>query len=163
MTIASDTGPLIALAKIDQLPLLQKLFTEVLVPLAVQSELLAKRGPETANLEAFMQEGGIRTVPLSPIPAQVRLITRRLGEGEQQAIALAHEKNALLLIDEHLGRFAARKLELAVTGVVGVLIKAKRMGQLEYVLPLLQSLRLRGYWLSEAVLAAAAAQSGEHV
>ena len=45
MTVVSDTGPLIALAKVDQLNLLQVLFREVHIPPAVHYELLAKYGP----------------------------------------------------------------------------------------------------------------------
>ena len=46
MTIITNTGPLIALAKTDQLTLLQRLFKSVSIPPAVQRELLAKSGPE---------------------------------------------------------------------------------------------------------------------
>jgi predicted nucleic acid-binding protein len=41
VTVASDTGPLIALAKADALSLLRTMFGEVQVPPAVHRELLA--------------------------------------------------------------------------------------------------------------------------
>ena len=52
----------------------------------------------------------------------------RLDLGEQHAIALAYEHGALLVVDDSLGRAAARRLNLAVTGVVGVVIRAKKEG-----------------------------------
>ncbi len=54
MTIASDTGPLIALAKIDHLRLLEQLFEQILLPPTVHRELLAKIGPESARLDAAL-------------------------------------------------------------------------------------------------------------
>jgi predicted nucleic acid-binding protein len=44
--VVSDTGPLIALAKIGQLSVMARLFTEVLIPPGVHRELFAKSGPE---------------------------------------------------------------------------------------------------------------------
>lgn len=51
MTVVSDTGPLVALAKVGQLNLLRAIFWEVHIPPAVHRELLAKYGPEAARLE----------------------------------------------------------------------------------------------------------------
>jgi predicted nucleic acid-binding protein len=39
MMVVSNTGPLIALAKIDRLALQEQLFGQVLIPLAVHREL----------------------------------------------------------------------------------------------------------------------------
>ena len=47
MIVVSDTGPLIALAKIEKLSLLERLFEQVLIPPAVYRELLAKTGSPT--------------------------------------------------------------------------------------------------------------------
>jgi len=50
MAVVTNTGPLIMLAKIDQLTLLQQMFTTVFIPPAVHRELLAKSGPEVDSL-----------------------------------------------------------------------------------------------------------------
>jgi len=44
--LVSDTGPIIALAKIKQLNLLQKVCNEVQIPFIVYKELMAKTGDE---------------------------------------------------------------------------------------------------------------------
>ena len=59
MNVASNTGPLIALAKIDRLLVLERLFEKVLIPAVVPHKLLAKSGDEADRLDqalaAFVQ------------------------------------------------------------------------------------------------------------
>ena len=160
MIIVSNTGPLIALAKVDALPLLKAVFAEVHIPPAVYRELLAKVGPEARHLdEALAQYIHVSLVPQPTV--EVETATRGLGAGEEQAIVLAHSIGALLLIDERLGRTAARRLGVKVTGAAGVLIRAKEIGQIQQVRPVLEEIRRRGYWLSDALLDEAARLAGE--
>ncbi len=160
MPVVSDTGPLIALAKADCLAVLKDLFGQILIPPAVHRELMAKSGPEAQRLDDALADFTV-TVPAPPIPPEVEMATTRLGPGERQAIALAYEQGALLLMDDRQGRGAARRLGLAVSGVVGVLIQAKSTGLIQSVRDVLEEIRLRGYWLSDAVLEIAARQAGE--
>lgn len=151
MTVVSNTGPLIALAKVDHLHLLEQLLGQVHIPPAVYRELLAKSGPELACLD----EALTRFIELTQVPRmapEVKIATLRLDLGEQQAIALAYEFKALLVIDDHLGRTAARRLGLTITGLGGVLIRAKERGLVPAVRPLLDEIRQRGYWLSDELL-----------
>ena len=69
-----------------------------------------------------------------------------------QAIALAFSSNGLLLIDDRAGRKAARQLGVEVTGVVGVLLEAKRIGHIPMIKPILETIRHHGYWLSDALV-----------
>jgi predicted nucleic acid-binding protein len=66
-----------------------------------------------------------------------------------------------LLIDDRLGRDAARRLNLAITGTIGVLIRAKEAELIRAVCPLLEEMRTSGYWLSDGILEVAASLSGE--
>jgi len=160
MTIVSNTGPLIALAKADKLPLLKQLFRRICIPPAVHRELLAKTGPEAARLDDALARF-IEITPAPQIPPEVKAVTLRLGVGEKQAIALAYELKAPLVIDDRLGRSAARRLGLAIIGLAGVLIQAKEAGLIPAVLPLLEEIRRRGYWLSDELLDVAARFAGE--
>jgi predicted nucleic acid-binding protein len=56
VSVVSNTGPLVALAKVDLLPLLQALFGEVEIPPAVYRELLAKGGAEAQRLDNAFKE-----------------------------------------------------------------------------------------------------------
>jgi predicted nucleic acid-binding protein len=160
MIVVSDAGPLIALAKVDRLNVLQELFDEVYVPLAVHRELFAKLGPESSRLEDALQ-GFLQIAPSPTISSAVGRATSRLHPGEREAIALAVERKALLLADDQMGRSAARRLGLAVTGVIGVLLRAKEAGLLPSVHPVLIEMRQCGYWLSDEILILAERLAGE--
>jgi uncharacterized protein len=65
-----------------------------------------------------------------------------LDKGESEAIALALQAQAeWALLDEKEGRRVAKSLGLRVTGVLGILIRARKMGKLEHLQKLLEDLR----------------------
>src|SRR5689334_21819802 len=105
--IVSNTSPLIALAKADALPLLNMLFGEVKIPLAVHRELLAKSGIEAKRLDAAIADF-ITVLACPKASVEVEEATRSIGAGEQHAIILAQSLGAVLLIDERVGRKVAR-------------------------------------------------------
>ena len=162
MIIVSNTGPLIGLAKIQQLDLLGRLATEVYIPPQVRVELLARTGPETALIAAALKET-IRVRAPAVLDAATETILRRLDEGEKQAIALARNfpGPVLLLLDDRAGRTAAQKLAQPLTGLAGLLLLAKRQGLVTAVAPLLGTLRGLGYWVSDEVVAVVKNLAGE--
>ena len=160
MTVVTNTGPLIALAKINQLGLLQRVFTTISIPPAVHRELLAKSGPEAARLDVALNDF-ITVQAKPPMPAVVRIVTDNLDVGEQEAIGLAYASQTALVIDERLGREAARRLGLTVTSMIGVLLEGKRRGFIPDILPQLEAMRQQGYWLSDELLDLASRLSGE--
>lgn len=83
-----------------------------------------------------------------------------LDAGEAEAIARVVEYRAdLILLDERIGRHAAQRMGLTVTGTFGISIAARDRGLLAPVRPLLDALRTdAGFWIGDtlynAVLAA---------
>jgi uncharacterized protein len=66
---------------------------------------------------------------------------RRLDPGEANAVVLAIELKATqLLIDERLGRIEAKRQGLRITGILGVLLAAKRRGLIPIIRPILDRL-----------------------
>jgi len=131
MPVVSNTSPIMNLAIIGELSLLQNQFGEIVIPGAVLEELKVEEDlPGSQNVRDALKVGWIRieTVNLYPL---VRALQRDLDKGEAEAIALAIQLNAdWVLIDEREGRKAAKSMELKVVGVLGVLLKAKHEGRL---------------------------------
>ncbi len=158
--VVCDTGPLIALAKLDRLALLDALFSGAFIPSAVHRELLAKTGPDATRLSAVLGHS-VHVHPQASLLPEVAARSEGRGAGEQEAIALARHLGALLIMDERPGRVAARSAGLRVTGTVGLLLRAKAVQLVPEVGPLLDELRRHGYWLSDGVLATARELAGE--
>lgn len=154
MKMVSDTGPLIALAKADLLHLLNTLFDKVAIPPAVYHELSAKTGEEAKRLDAAIGDYIIVT-DNSASPTELLRVVQGLGPGEENAIALAVELGTGIIIDDKLGRAAARVLDLTVTGTVGVLVEAKRAGLVSDIRSVLENMRSHGYYFSDSLIDAA--------
>ena len=93
----------------------------------------------------------------------VEALRQHLGAGEAEAIALALEGGAeLLLMDERLGREAARRVGVRVVGVAGVLLEAKRKRLIPAIKPYLDLLRdVTGFRLGDDVYAQILRDAGE--
>jgi predicted nucleic acid-binding protein len=157
--VVSNTTPIITLALVGQLPLLQYLYGTVLIPPAVEAEIIAG-GSRYGALE-LSRANYIRTVPLVD-PARAALLND-LDPGEAEAIALALEQNAnLLIMDERLGRRHASRLGLTLTGSVGILLMAKQTGRIKAIKPLLTQLDEGGIHLSPALISQVLKEAGEN-
>lgn len=71
--------------------------------------------------------------------------------GEAEAIALASEKNCLLIADDKQARAAAKRLGINVIGTVGVLVRAKQNGIVAEIKPILDSLDANNFFISRAL------------
>jgi uncharacterized protein len=76
-------------------------------------------------------------------------------------LAISLPGKAVLLMDDKAGRTTARNLGLVVTGTIGLLMLAKKRGLIEQIVPILEELRQRGYWLSDGLVVKARQLSGE--
>jgi uncharacterized protein len=143
--IISDTSPVQALHQLGLLQLLGDLFGSVTIPPTVRDEL-ARHGFST--LPIFVE------IATPSDRARVASLENELDAGEAEAIALAIESKAdLLLVDERLATRVATDLGIRTMGVLGVLLLAKREGRVAEVAPLIERLRseLRFYVGSSVV------------
>ena len=146
MLVVSDTSPLLNLIVIQRLELLKHLYGEIVIPSAVFSEL--------QNNQICVTVDWIRV--MSPQDrAAVDALRTDLDAGESEAIVLARELNAsLLLMDERMGRRIATKSGLAVTGLLGILAEAKARGLIPLCAPVLdEMINQAGFWIGERLRA----------
>jgi predicted nucleic acid-binding protein len=157
--IVSDTSPLRCFHHLGRLDLLVALFWEVFVPPAVSTELSRPRSRfppiEVAQI-AFLR------VRAPSDDASVSALRKEFGPGEAEAIVLASELGAELIIDEADGRAEAKRRGIPTVGVLGVLVRCKQNGLIDSVMPPLRRLREElGFFLSEALLEEAKRMAGE--
>jgi uncharacterized protein len=147
MIIVSDTSPVSNLILIERLDILQSLFAEVIVPSAVNTEILALK-QFGKDLSEYENADWIKIIQPENLQ-KVKTLEIKLDKGEAQAIALALEINCdLLLMDERIGTNIAREEGLQTIGLVGVLIKAKEKRLVENVSYILFDLKDKaGFWL----------------
>ena len=152
MLVVADSSPLIALCRIGRLELLHELFGQLMLPDAVWREVAASH-PEKTGASAIVSSSWIERRDVQDVPL-VTLLRQDLGAGESEAIVLAREVKAdLLLMDERRGRSAAKRLGITCTGLVGVLLEARRRGVLADPAGVGEELRnLAGFWIAEELM-----------
>ncbi len=132
-----DTTCLIALEKLNLFNLLSQLYSEVLVPPQVVKEF-------SLTLPDFIQIRKVKDIKL------LKVLMLQLGRGEAEVIALALEEgDCIIVLDDKKARKIAKDLNLKVTGTLGVLLKAKKLGLIEAICPLLQELKEKNFYISE--------------
>ncbi|RXK48704.1 DUF3368 domain-containing protein [Halorientalis pallida] len=145
--VVSDTSPLLNLALIDRFDLLESQFSGITIPDQVWGELTeGEDGLE--SLRELCESGFLTTVEVERSGLFVEIF-HELDLGETAAICYALEQDAdLVLLDEKDGGRVARRHGLTVTGVVGVLLKGAKAGDVELEREL-DALREAGFWISD--------------
>ena len=143
-----NTGPVIALtAAMGNLRFLEQIYSEILLPREVVLELEAG-GVDCAELTAVKEANSV----LKQIQAEIDLpilLRSQLDRGEAGVIqtALTHEVQ-VVAIDEKLGRRIARLHELKVSGSLGILLKAAKVGLVPSMEACFQRMHEHGIWIS---------------
>ena len=149
------------LAIIGQLHLVQELFGEIIIPKEVWSELIieGKGKPGTNEIEKakWIKVEEVQNNSL------VKILSKDLDVGESAAIALAIEKKAdLLLLDETDARNLAELYNLTKTGIIGILMKAKKRNLIKEIKPMLNKLRIHAhFWIKPDLYDAILSEMGE--
>jgi predicted nucleic acid-binding protein len=163
MPVVSNTSPISNLAIIGHLDLLKLQFSQLWIPNAVAEELAANPWPAAmAAIHSAMRDGWITTAdPKNQV--LLNLLLPSLHRGEAEAIALAVDLKAdTILIDEHEGRLLASQAGLSVTGVLGVLLRAKGEGAISAVQPEIRALRVKArFFISQTLEARVLDLAGE--
>ena len=148
--IISDTSCFIILTNIGHLDLLQLVYGNVITTPEVAEEYSLKL-PEWVHI-------------VSPANRSMQnILEKYVDKGEASAIALGTEiEGCTIILDDYSARKMAEKLNLAITGTLGVIIKAKNDGIIISIKPFIERLKATNFRLSPSLYAEALKESGEN-
>ncbi len=153
--IVSNSTPLIYLAKIGKLSLLQKFFHEVIIPNEVKLEVIDAgiklNSPDALIVQRSLEDGWIKVKETKTLK---HLEEFGIDKGEAEAISLAiNIKSSEILIDQTHARLAAKTLGLKPRGTLYVLLRALKEKTITYdeYLEFLEELVRHGFRLREEV------------
>uniref|UniRef100_A0A7C2E2X9 DUF3368 domain-containing protein n=1 Tax=Ammonifex degensii TaxID=42838 RepID=A0A7C2E2X9_9THEO len=151
--VVSDTTVLIALAGIDCLWLLPKLWGTVMIPEAVANEALqGSRGRQQISDAIAAGWIAVRKISDHQTVSALRGLLR--GPGETECVVLAREIDAkLLLTDDKKARRLAKQNKLEVVGTLGLVVQAagEQVISKEEAARLIAKLRETNFRATEAV------------
>lgn len=153
-SIVSDATPLIYLAKINKYDLLKSIFDKIFISRQVKIEIVDEgkklRKPDALYIEKEIAEGYII---VKNVKMQIE-INLEMEPGELSTLALARQLNIQdVLIDETIGRSAAKMIGLVPKGTIYVLLKnlKLRIITFENFLNILNNLIECGFRLKEEI------------
>ena len=138
--IISDASCLIALDRINQLDLLQKIFTTILTTEEVQKEF-------GEPLPVWI------TIKQVKDSSKVKELETIVDKGEASAIALALEINdSVLIIDEKKGRKLAKQLDIHIIGTLKILLIAKKKEIIPSIKNIIEQLEKNNFRFSQSII-----------
>lgn len=160
-TIVANAGPLIHLARINKLNLINALFKEIYIPETVKTETVDKGKTQgyvdAITIEKAISSGWIKVVKTKPNAEKLAEETN-ISNGEAEAILLAKQMNTTkLLIDDARARKIAQSLGLKPHGTIYILKLAlvkKIISKKEYAQSLRKALDTGLYLTTELYLQA---------
>lgn len=150
----SDSSTLIHLAKIGRLNLLKEFHETIIIAPAVWKEVVEEGHdwPGSLEVEEGQRRGWIKVITPPNMPL-VHILGDELHQGEAETIALSVELNAdVVFLDESEARRIAGIYNLKKSGVIGILIRAKRERKISSLKEELDRLRNDAcFWIGEEV------------
>jgi predicted nucleic acid-binding protein len=154
-----NASPLIALARIQCLPLLADLSGAILIPERVLAEVEAGLSKDPAAAEILAWSAPFVT---PGVPVGDSVAGWDLGAGEAQVITLClPDPSWQAVLDDGEARRCALTLGVPMIGTLGILLRAKRLGLVSVVRPLTDRLVLSGYYLERGLIDRVLARAGE--
>ena len=135
--IIADTSCFIILSKIDELELLQNIYVQIVTTSDIAIEF-GEVLPDWVIIKNVSNKN------------YQDILELQLDKGESSAIALALEiENCTIILDDYKARKVAQKLNISITGTIGVIVKAKQLGIIKSVQPILEKIRNSNFRLSK--------------
>ncbi len=148
-TIISDNSCFIILSNIGELELLHLVYGQIITTADIAEEFGDKL-PDWVKIVAVKDK------------VRQQLLEMQIDKGESSAIALALESaGSTLIIDDYKARKVAEHLGLSFTGTIGVLIKAKLIGKINSIKPILTKIKETNFRISSELEDQALNEAGE--
>lgn len=158
MIIISDSSPAISLAIVKKLHLFEDLYRKVVIPEAVFHEITFQDKPFSKDLYNYFKNR-IKKVTND---MAVEMLLSDIGRGEAEAIVLAKELKAdVIIVDDLKARKLAILNGLEVRGTIGIFLEAKKKGLIDAIKPLLDMLIENGIRISDTIIRLALEAAGE--
>ncbi len=147
-----NASPLIVLARINHLFLLQHLAEEIVVPAGVAKEIA--QGPGDDPARQWLQAQGRNLVREMQVVPPV-IIAWNLGLGESEVLSWAYQNPGYeAVLDDRAARNCALSLNLPVRGTISLIVLAKKDGYLKEITPILLQLEQAGFRISPNIISA---------
>ena len=159
MIIVSNSGPIISFARAAHLELLKQLFTEISIPEGVYEDIVVRGAGKPGAVEV-KSAGWIKKEKVRN-PVKVDQLPAGLGLGEREAIILAQDLKAALLIDDRKARKVAEESGVVCFGSLRVLKEAKERKLIEEIRPIGDRLRAGGIRIKDSLYRRFLQESGE--
>lgn len=154
-----DTSPLIFLTKAKRVELLQLSYPTVLVPKMVIMEI-QQYGTTDPTWQALQENDWLVAVETPPMAEPIQACA--LDPGESAVLAWAYQNpDTEVILDDLAGRRCAKRLGIPVRGTLGLVLSAKKRGQINAARPVITELKQAGMYLSDRVIRQALAMVGE--
>ena len=135
-TIISDTSCFIILTNIGELDLLHKVYGEIVTTTDIAVEF-GETLPEWIEIKTVTDK------------YRQQLLELQIDKGESSAIALALEMpDCSLILDDYKARKIADRLGIPFTGTLGIIIKAKLLGLIPSIKPMLEKIKQTNFRIS---------------
>lgn len=122
----ADSGPIISFARAGFLDLLRGVIGELWIPGAVYEDIVVK-GKGKPGSEEVRQAEWIKRKEIED-KNKLELLALELGQGEKEAIVLAEELKAILIIDDRKARLEAERKGIQTIGSLWIVKEAKDKG-----------------------------------
>jgi predicted nucleic acid-binding protein len=144
-----DASPIILLATIGYADLLALTADSLLIPEAVSNEVRDAEKDDPAR--TWLEEHSRWVESTSPVVSEVAAWD--LGQGESNVLSYALQSAGwTVVVDDAAARRCAQAFDIPVVGTLGILVLAKKQGDLDMVRPVIQSLVRSGMHVDEAVI-----------
>lgn len=157
--VVSDSGPLISFARAGKLQIVQDVYGKIIIPPEVYNEVVVRGKGKPGAKE--VENAAWISVEKPKNQTEVESLNKKLHLGESEAIVLAKELSATLLVDEKAIIHEARKQKIKITSTHLTLELAKKRGLIKSVKQELNELIAAGFRTTEKLIQNSLKKVGE--